>query len=90
LLCFVIFTSGVDPVTLILIAGLTQAVMLPVLGFSAMYFRYKLTDERLRPGVAWDVCLILSSLALLVAGAYGVYAKLDEEGLFRLIGGSFG
>ncbi|HEX6984333.1 MAG TPA: transmembrane Mn(2+) transporter, partial [Planctomycetaceae bacterium] len=68
LLCFVIFTSGVNPVTLILFAGLMQAIMLPVLAFSAMYFRYTLTDARLRPGPAWDACLALSSLALLVAG----------------------
>src|SRR5690606_21283808 len=30
LLCFVIFTSGIDPVTLILSSGMTQAIMLPV------------------------------------------------------------
>ena len=87
LLCFVIFTSGVDPVTLILIAGLTQAVMLPVLGISSIYFRYRLTDKQLRPGPAWDACLLLSSLALLVAGAYGVYAKLSAEGVFTWLAG---
>ena len=78
LLCFVVFAIGFDPVTLILIAGLTQAVMLPVLGFSSMYFRYCITDERLRPGIAWDLALGLSSLALLLAGGFGVYAKLRD------------
>ena len=75
LLCFVIFTSGIDPVTLILISGMTQAIMLPVLGFSSLYFRYRLTDPALRPGRLWDAALILSCLALLVAGAFGIYAR---------------
>jgi len=86
LVCFVIFTSGVNPVTLILIAGLMQAVMLPVLGISSMYFRYRLTDERLRPGPLWDACLALSSLALLIAGVYGVYATLESKGVLGWIG----
>ena len=78
LLCFVIFTSRIDPVSLILIAGLTQAVMLPVLGLSSMYYRYRLTEPRLRPGIAWDLALALSSLALLLAGGFGVYVKLRD------------
>lgn len=78
LLCFVVFTSGVDPVTLILIAGLSQAVMLPVLGISAIFLRYRLTDRGLRPGMAWDIALVLSSLALLVAGGFGVYVKMRD------------
>ena len=82
LLCFVIFTSGVNPVTLILFAGLMQAIMLPVLALSAMYFRYTLTDRRLRPGKTWDACLALSALALLLAGAYGVHANLEEKGVY--------
>lgn len=85
LLCFVIFTSTVDPWLLIEIAGLTQAVMLPVLAFSSIYFRYRLTDKQLRPGPAWDLCLGLSSLALLVAGGYGVYAKLASQGVIAWI-----
>ena len=87
LLCFVVFTSGVNPVTLILFAGLMQAIMLPVLALSAMYFRYTLTDRRLRPGPLWDVCLGLSSLALLVAGVYGVHANLDEKGVYAWFSG---
>ena len=50
--------------------------MLPMLGFAALYFRYTATDPRLAPTKLWDAMLIVSCLGLLVAGAWGVYAKL--------------
>ncbi len=86
--CLAIFCSGWDPVGLILIAGLTQFFMLPVLGFSAVYFRYRVTDSRLLPGRLWDVMLVISSAALLVAGAYGVWKKGPD--LLNYVGGVFG
>lgn len=59
------------PVELIVLSGLTQGIMLPILGFSSLYFRYKLTDTRLRPGHAWDAILLISCLALLITGVWG-------------------
>ena len=79
LTCFAIFWAGWDPVGLILIAGLTQFFMLPVLGFSAIYFRYKVTDERIRPSTGWDVFLVVSSIALMIVGAYGVFGKVGPS-----------
>ncbi len=76
LLCLLVFCSGFNPVTLILVAGTTQFFMLPVIGLSSVFFRYRLTDPRLRPGHTWDAMLILSSLALAIAGAYGIWTKL--------------
>lgn len=79
LTCAAIYWAGWDPVGLILIAGLTQFFMLPVLGFSSIYFRYKVTDQRLRPSRSWDVLLIVSSMALLIVGAYGVFGKAGPK-----------
>ena len=62
--------------TLVLLGGFMQAVMLPMLGVAALYFRFKLTDERLKPGKFWDACLILSAIGMLISGAWGVYSKL--------------
>ena len=44
-----VFVSGVNPVRVILLAGATQALLLPMVGIGALYFRYTRTDERLRP-----------------------------------------
>ena len=68
LLCFVIYVAIPKPVVLILLSGLMQAVLLPMLGIAALYFRYRTIEPGLRPGRAWDVCLWLSMCAFLVVG----------------------
>ena len=72
-LCYVFFPK---PVVLVLIAGTLQAIMLPLIGFSVLYFRYKKCDDQLRPGKVWDFFLWLSFGAFLVVGMYQAYAKL--------------
>ena len=64
------------PVWLILTAGTMQAILLPMLGFSVLYFRYKKSDPRLRAGKVWDVMLWFSFLAFLVIGVHLAYTKL--------------
>jgi hypothetical protein len=76
LACVAAYNLFPNPVILVAIAGVTQAVMLPIIGFSSMYFRYRETDKRLRPGRLWDTFLILSCVALLTAGSWGVYKTL--------------
>ncbi len=73
LLGLLIFLTGWNPVRMIVVGGLVQSLVLPVIGFSALYFRFKLTDARLHPGRIWDTALILSCLSLLVVGAFSLY-----------------
>ncbi len=76
--CLAVFLPGGDPVTMITISGMMQAFMLPMLSGAALYFRYTQTDSRLRPGLMWDICLALSSLAMLIAGAWGVWEQVKK------------
>jgi hypothetical protein len=78
LLCLLVFLAGFEPVQLVLLSGILQAVMLPMLAGAALYFRYTQTDVRLRPGPLWDVALIGSSLGLLVAGCWGAWTQWDK------------
>jgi len=78
LACVIVFLTFEAPVLLIAVAGMAQALMLPVIGISSIYFRYKETDERLRPGVLWDTFLITSCVALLVTGTWGLYEALQK------------
>jgi hypothetical protein len=70
------YWSGINPVTAVLVAGLMQAVMLPMLGFAALYFRWTATDPRLAPGKLWDAMLVVSCIGLLVAGVWGVISNV--------------
>ncbi|MEM6278189.1 MAG: Nramp family divalent metal transporter [Verrucomicrobiota bacterium] len=83
LLCFLIYTVFPKPVVLILLSGLMQAMLLPMLGIAALYFRYRTIDPALRPGKAWDALLILSVLAFLLVGAFIGWTKGAE--LIQLI-----
>ncbi|MBW3539946.1 MAG: Nramp family divalent metal transporter [Planctomycetes bacterium] len=74
--CLGVYWSGINPVRAILLSGMMQALLLPMIGLGALYARYQRTDERLRPSPLWDACLIISCVGLLVAGAYGVYSHL--------------
>jgi Mn2+/Fe2+ NRAMP family transporter len=70
LIAFVLFVFYPKPKYLILLAGATQTLMLPVLAFSALYFRYKHTSPALRPSKLWDALLWLSAVVLLVVGLW--------------------
>jgi hypothetical protein len=70
ILCLAVYFVARRPVQLILASGVMQALMLPMLGAAALFFRYRLCDPRLRPGKLWDVFLWLSFAGLLVAGGW--------------------
>ena len=78
LLSLGVYMSGANPVALVLTGGVMQAIMLPMLGFGALYFRLTATDERLRPGKVWDSFLWLSCLGLLIAGAGTAFLQIKS------------
>lgn len=67
-----------DPVALVIIAGLSQALLLPLLGAAALYYRYQHCDPRIAPGKLWDAFLWLSVVGLAVAGTWGAYTEIAK------------
>jgi len=65
------------PTKMVLASGTAQAIMLPMLGAAALYFRYRRSDENLRPGRLWDAMLWLSLAGFAVIGAWSLV------GMFR-------
>lgn len=76
LISFVIFCFIPKPTQLILLAGTMQSFMLPMLGFAAIYFRYKHAIPALKPSRTWDIFLWISAIGLLIAGAWLAISKL--------------
>lgn len=64
------------PVAMVLASGVAQAVMLPMLGVAVLYFRYRRLDERLAPGLAWDIFLWLSCAGFLLVGGWAIASVL--------------
>jgi len=78
LLSLVIYISYPVPKALVLASGMMQALMLPMLAFTAIYFRYRRIDPRVAPGPVWDVFLWFSGVVMLVTGLWLGYSKLLE------------
>jgi Mn2+/Fe2+ NRAMP family transporter len=75
-LCVIIYASFKSPTFLVLIGGLLNAFMLPVMAICALYFRYKFKDARILPGLAWDIFLWVSAFGLMVSGGYAAISKI--------------
>jgi hypothetical protein len=74
--CLLVYVYIRAPVVLVLASGVMQAIMLPMLGAAALYFRYRQSDKRLEPNWKWDVLLWISFIGLLIAGGWLAGSKL--------------
>jgi len=72
-LYLVVYLIGRNPVVLVSIGGIAQALTLPMIASAAVYMRYKRTDRRITPGLIWDAFLWLSMIGLTGAALYGLY-----------------
>lgn len=69
---FSVFAWFEAPAQLVLAGGVAQSLMLPVLGFGALWARYRRTAEGLRPGRLWDGALWLSCAAFVLVGGWSM------------------
>ncbi len=74
-LCLLIYLLVGEPAKLVLLSGVAQGVMLPMLAAAALYFRYHRCVDGLTPGTWWDAFLWISASLMVVTGAWTIYAK---------------
>jgi len=72
-----IFIKFPKPAQLVLLSGIAQGIMLPMLAAAALWFRYRRCVTELKPGRLWDVMLWTSGLAMLITGSWTVVAAVD-------------
>jgi len=78
LLCVLVYVVWPNPVRLIIFSGMMQSMLLPMLGFGVLWFRYRCLDSRLAPGRVWDVFLWLSFISFVAIGIYLAWNRLDK------------
>jgi hypothetical protein len=78
MLCLAFFVLYPNPVTLVLLSGVMQAMMLPMLAGAALYFRYRRIDPRLTPSRLWDAFLWVSAAGLLIAGGWTAFIQFGK------------
>ncbi len=70
--------AALDPKSIVLIGGFFQALMLPVLAGTAIYYRYQrqVFDRRLMSSKLWDAFLWISSLGMFFCGGVLLWNQL--------------
>ena len=61
---------------MVLAAGFGGAILLPIVGVGAMWFRYKRCVDALKPGKLWDLMLWASFIGFLIAGSFTAYSAV--------------
>ncbi len=77
ILCLVIYLAFPAPAQLVLLSGVAQGIMLPMLAGAALFFRYRRCVDALMPGKLWDTMLWLSAAAMLITGLWTVIDKVQ-------------
>ncbi|MGH7596961.1 MAG: Nramp family divalent metal transporter [bacterium] len=66
------------PVKMVLISGVLQSFMLPILAGSTLYLRYKHLDQRLKPSKTISFLLWISAIAMLAFAIYSFITLLQK------------
>lgn len=74
----ILYLAWPKPVTLILISGVGQALLLPFLGGTALFLRYRRLDRALRPGPVWTAMLWVSVASLAVVGGWQLFEQVRK------------
>lgn len=67
-----------QPVLMVIVGGVFQASMLPIIGFSTLYLRYRHLEPGIRPSLVTDALLLLCSSAMLLFAIYSVVDRLSR------------
>ncbi len=73
----VLYVVWPAPLSLILISGVGQAILLPFLAGCALFLRHRRLTAELRPGALWTACLWLSGAALTFVGAWQLLSRFS-------------
>ena len=74
--CATVYFLFPQPVLLVLIGAVGQALMLPFLGGAALYFHHRRLSGVIHSGAAWTVLLWLAALSMMLAGGYQLVQTL--------------
>ena len=77
ILCLAVYWIMPEPGRLVEFSGMVQAIMLPMLCFAALYFRYRHCHPELQPGVLWDIGLWSSAVVMLIIGVWTFQTNLS-------------
>ena len=61
------------PTLMIIMGGLSTTVILFIVVYASLYFRYKFLPDFLKPDITYDIMFWISVVSIAVVGGYGLY-----------------
>jgi hypothetical protein len=71
-----LFLAFKAPVFMVILGGIGTSLMLLIVVYAALFFRYTRLDEMLRPSRFYDIALWVSAIAIAVLGIRGIIAVI--------------
>jgi hypothetical protein len=71
-IALVLFLGFKEPAYMVVIGGFAQALMLPIISASTIYFRYRKLDRRIIPSLILDITLWIAFVSITLVGIYGI------------------
>jgi hypothetical protein len=65
-----------NPALMVILGGLATVVILLIVVYAALYFRYYRLDRRLLPTTVYDLTLWISSIAICLVAVYVIYENI--------------
>ncbi len=66
------------PALMVFLGGIATVVILLIVVFAALYFRYRRLDKRLLPTTLYDAALWISSISIVVVAGYVAYDTITK------------
>lgn len=71
-LALVLFLSFKEPRWMVVVGGFAQALTLPMITACTIFFRYRRTDQRIKPTTIFDVLLWIAFVVIVLVAVYAV------------------
>jgi manganese transport protein len=78
LIALVLFLCFKEPKFMVVVGGFGQALTLPIISATTIYFRYRKLDRRLTPPLLVDICLWIAFVSITVVAAYAMKDQLGK------------
>lgn len=75
-LALVLFLIFKDPKGMVVVGGFAQAMTLPIISGTAIYFRYRKLDRRITPSLILDILLWLAFISITIVAIYAMHDQI--------------
>lgn len=72
----IVFALKAEPKTMLVFSAIANGLLIPVIAFSTIWLRYRLTDKRIRPSLASDILLWLCAFIILAVSGVFLYQRV--------------